>query len=603
MIYKNLKILCTKKELFKLYLILFGYLFATLFEVVGIGSIPIFIMVITDVNSLNPYLPKFIPSDFLLGIDNKEIVFIGALILGLVFTIKNSYLMLLFYIQGKFVKDLRYSLTNKIFKYFINLPYDQYSSLKPGVIIRAVQNDVRGTMSYILSYMNIIRESLILTGIFFLLVFTNPLISIFAIATLGIPVIIFYYFYRSILKDKGKTLTNEFGKKYSIVEQSFGAIKETKILNRENYFINTLSKVNHKIERISFFSYLISVSPRFFLEVAALISVTSVAVLLTILERPSETIIPIISLLAVSAIRLIPGLNLITSSLTTKRLLQEPFDIIVEIVKKLNLFNEENLNNNFETISKNKSERNRSKKFSNNIKFRDVSYNYPGSKNKAVKDISIEISKGTSVGIIGRSGSGKSTLVDIILGLLKPKSGEIIIDGENVDKEKNIWHTQIGYVPQNIYILDDTIKKNIIFGINEEDVDDNLLSEVIEMAQLKSLVSSLPDNINSLVGNGGAKLSGGERQRIGIARALYNKPDIMVLDEATSSLDMDNENKILSEIYQNKKDKTLIIISHRNNTVKYCDSIYVMENGKVIDDGSFQKIMKKYSYLSEDERK
>ena len=330
---------------------------------------------------------------------------------------------------------------------------------------------------------------------------------------------------------------------------------------------------------------------------AALISVTSVAVLLTILERPSETIIPIISLLAVSAIRLIPGLNLITSSLTTKRLLQEPFDIIVEIVKKLNLFNEENLNNNFE------SNQNRSKKFGNNIKFRDVSYNYPGSKNKAVKDINIEISKGTSVGIIGRSGVGKSTLVDIILGLLKPKSGEIIIDGENVDKEKNIWHTQIGYVPQNIYILDDTIKKNIIFGINEEDVDDNLLSEVIEMAQLKSLVSSLPDNINSLVGNGGAKLSGGERQRIGIARALYNKPDIMVLDEATSSLDMDNENKILSEIYQNKKDKTLIIISHRNNTVKYCDSIYVMENGKVIDDGSFQKIMKKYSYLSEDERK
>ena len=597
MIYKKIKILFNKKELFKLYLILFGCIVATLFEVVGIGSIPIFAMAVTDVNSLNPYLPKFIPSDFLLGIDNKEIVFIGALILGLVFIIKNLFLMFLFYMQGKFVKDLRYSLTNKIFKYFINLPYDQYSSLKPGVIIRAVQNDVRATMSYIVSYMVIIRESLILTGIFFLLVFTNPFISIFAIATLGIPVIIFYYFYRSILKDKGKTLTNEIGKKNIVVGQSLGAIKETKILNRENYFINIFSKANDKIERISFFSYIISSIPRFFLEMAALISVTSAAVLLTILERPSETIIPIISLLAVSAVRLRPALNLITSSLTTKRLLQEPFDIIVEIVKKLNLFNEENLNNNFE------SNRNRSKKFSNNIKFRDVSYNYPGSKNKAVKDINIEISKGTSVGIIGRSGVGKSTLVDIILGLLKPKSGEIIIDGENVDKEKNIWHTQIGYVPQNIYILDDTIKKNIIFGINEEDVDDNLLLEVIEMAQLKSLVSSLPDSINSLVGNGGAKLSGGERQRIGIARALYNKPDIMVLDEATSSLDMDNENKILSEIYQNKKDKTLIIISHRNNTVKYCDSIYVMENGKVIDDGSFQKIMKKYSYLSEDEKK
>ena len=182
---------------------------------------------------------------------------------------------------------------------------------------------------------------------------------------------------------------------------------------------------------------------------------------------------------------------------------------------------------------------------------------------------------------------------------MKPKSGEVIIDGDNVIKEKNIWQTQIGYVPQNIYLLDDTIKNNIIFGIKEEDIDELLLTEVIEMAQLKSLVNSLPDNINSIVGNRGAKLSGGEKQRIGIARALYNKPNIMVLDEATSSLDMDNENKILKEIYQNKKDKTLIIISHRNNTVKYCDSIYVMENGKVIDNGSFQKIMKKYSHLSE----
>ena len=376
-----------------------------------------------------------------------------------------------------------------------------------------------------------------------------------------------------------------------------GAIKETKILNRENYFINVFSKINAKIEKISFFAYIISVSPRLFLEVAALSSVAAVTVFLTVMERPNETIIPLITLLAVSAIRLIPGLNLITSSLTSIRFMQAPFDLIVEVVKKLNLSNKQNLNNNFE------SKRGENKKFNNNIKLKNVFYNYASSKKMTIKNVNIEISKGTSVGIIGRSGAGKSTLVDIILGLLKPKSGEIIFDGENVDIKKNIWQTQIGYVPQNIYLLDDTIKNNIIFGINEDDIDELLLAEVIEMAQLKSLVNSLPDNINSIVGNRGAKLSGGERQRIGIARALYNEPKIMVLDEATSSLDMDNENKILNEIYQNKKDKTLIIISHRNNTVKYCDLIYVMEDGKVIDNGSFQKIMKKYSYLSEEEKK
>ena len=597
MIYKDLKILFDKKELFKLYLILFGCIISTIFEVVGIGSIPIFAMAITDANLLKTYLPTFISTDFLLGVDNRKIVMIGASVLGLVFIVKNLYFMLLFYIQGKFIIDLRYTLTNKVFKYYINLPYDEHSNLNPGIVIKLVENDIGSTFALILNYIALIREILILTGIFFLLIFTDFFISVFTLMVLGIPLMIFYYYYKKILKDKGKIITNETGKKNIIVEQGLGAIKETKILNRENYFINIFSKINAKIEKISFFAYIISVSPRLFLEVAALSSVAAVTVFLTVMERPNETIIPLITLLAVSAIRLIPGLNLITSSLTNIRFMQAPFDMIVEVVKKLNLSNKQNLNNNFE------SKKGENKLFNNSIKFKEVSYNYTGSKMKAVNDVTIEISKGTSVGIIGRSGAGKSTLVDIILGLLKPKSGEIIFDGENVDIKKNIWQTQIGYVPQNIYLLDDTIKNNIIFGVNEDDIDELLLAEVIEMTQLKSLVNSLPDNINSIVGNRGAKLSGGERQRIGIARALYNEPKIMVLDEATSSLDMDNENKILNEIYQNKKDKTLIIISHRNNTVKYCDSIYVMEDGKVIDNGPFQKIMKKYSYLSEDEKK
>jgi len=593
MIYKDLKILFNKKELFKLHLIFFGSLISTIFEVVGIGSIPIFVMAITDMNSLNTYLPKFILNNFLIELDHKKIVWVGACVLGLIFIVKNLYFILLFYIQGKFMIDLRYALSNKIFKYYINLPYEEHSNLNPGIVIRAAQNDVGSTFALILSYIALIREILILIAIFLLLIFTDPVISIFTLIVLGVPVMLFYYIYREALKNKGKIITSEFGKKNIIIEQSLGAIKETKILNRENYFINIFKKINAKIEKISFFSYIISVSPRLFLEVSALLAVASVAVFLTLLERPSSTIIPMISLLAVSAIRFIPGLNLITSSLGRIRFLQEPFNLILDVVKKLNLSNKQNLNNNFE------SKRGENKKFNNNIKLKNVSYNYESSKKMTLQNVNIEISKGTSVGIIGRSGAGKSTLIDIILGLLKPKSGQIIIDGENMDKKKTIWQTQIGYVPQNIYLLDDTIKNNIIFGINEEDTDEILLAEVIEMAQLKNLINSLPDNIHSIVGNRGAKLSGGEKQRIGIARALYNKPKIMILDEATSSLDIDNENKILNEIYQSKKDKTLIIISHRNNTVKYCDSIYVMENGKVIDNGSFQKIMKKYSHLSE----
>ena len=594
MIYNSLKILFSKKELFKLYIILFGCIISSIFEVIGIGSIPVFVMMITDVNSLNTYLPNFISSDWLLELENNKIVLIGASLLGLIFIIKNLYLMLLFYVQGKFIIDLRYSLTNKIFKYYVNLPYDEHSNLNPGIIIRSVQADISNTFTLILSYISLIKESLMLVAVFSLLILTDLYISIFTLTVLGLPVIVFYYTYSNVLKRRGKIITNEIGKKNIIVEQSLGAIKETKILKREDYFINIFSKINSKIEKISFFSYMVNVTPRLFLEVVALSTVAAIATLLTLLERPSGTIIPMITLLAISAVRLIPGINLITASLTNIGFMQPPFDLILQIVKKMNLSNKKNLDNSFESNNK------EAKIFKKNITFKNIFYNYIGSEKKAVKDVNIEILKGSSVGIIGRSGAGKSTLVDIILGLLKPISGDVVIDGIKVTKEKDIWQTQIGYVPQNIYLLDDTIKKNIIFGINEEDVDEHLLAEVVKAAQLKELVDSLPENIDTIVGNRGAKLSGGERQRIGIARALYNQPKIMVLDEATSSLDIDNENKILGEIYENKKDKTLIIISHRNNTVKYCDSIYVMEGGKIIDNGSFREIMKKYNYLSED---
>ena len=594
--YQNLKILFKKNELFKLSLILFASLFSTLFEVIGLGSIPIFAMLITDTDALTNYLPSFISTQFINEIDNKKLILVGASTLGLFFIFKNLYLFLLLFFQGKIIKDLRLKMTNKLFKYYVNLPYIEYSNLNPGIIIRRVQSDITNVFVLIVSYITLIREVLILIAVFLLLMLTDPLISAFALIFLAFPVLIFYYFYRNNFKKKGKLLVEENGKKNIIVEQSLGAIKETKILNRENYFINFFSKITKKLENTAFFIHLIAATPRLFLEVAALLSVVVISVILVLIGRPSATIIPIVSLLSVSAIRLIPGLNLITSSLTTIKFVQEPFDIVVKEVEKMNLQNNElNLHENLI----NKLEENT--KFNNSIYLKDVSFNYKNSNRIAVNDINIEISKGTSVGIIGRSGAGKSTLVDIILGLIDPNSGEIKIDDKKINNnERMLWQKQIGYVPQNIYLLDDTIKNNIIFGIEEQKIDEKLLTDVIEISQLEKFISTLPNGINTQVGNRGAKLSGGERQRIGIARALYNQPKIMIFDEATSSLDIDNENKILDEIYQNKKNKTLIIVSHRNNTVKYCDSIYVMEDGKVIDNGSFETIMKKYDYLKED---
>jgi ATP-binding cassette subfamily C protein len=439
----------------------------------------------------------------------------------------------------------------------------------------------------------LIRESLILVALFIFLLFVDPLITLFSLFFLGIPVLLFYTFYKKKLKSKGKNLQILLGNEIDAVNQSLGAIKETKLYNKEHHFLSFFKKNVQYKESLQFFSYLVSTSPRLFLEVVALFSVAMISAFLIFLGKTPEAILPLISLFAVSMVRFIPALNVITASLTTIRFRQPAFDLVAKEIK--------NLESSSVLFKKDTFTQNEAKNFKLNdtILMKDISFNYEEGGRRTLKNINLQIKKGKSVGIIGKSGAGKSTLVDIMLGLLEPQKGGVYFDNKNIKNELSLWQKQIGYIPQDIYLLNDTIKKNITFGLKDDEIDEELLLQTIKRAQLKNFVDTLPDAINTFVGHRGVKLSGGERQRIGIARAMYNLPKIMVFDEATSSLDIENENKILNEIYDNKDDKTLIIISHRNNTVKYCDLIYVLEDGKVIDQGSFKEIFNKYGYLKE----
>ena len=590
---EKLNILFTKKQLTKLYLILFASILATFFEVVGIGSIPVFAMLIIDVESLINNISTYISIDLINEIDRKTLQITGACLLVSIFVFKNLYLFLLMFFQGKLLKELRSSTSNKLYHYYIYMPYIKHLSRNPSVLIRSITSDVELTFVFIQSYIMLIRESLILVSLFIFLVFVNPLISFVSLFFLGVPVLFFYNFYKKKLKLKGKDLQFLIGDEIKTVDQSLGAIKETKLFNKEHHFLSYFKKLIKNKESLQFFSYLVSTSPRLFLEVVALFSVAMIAATLIFLGKTSTAILPLISLFAVSMVRFIPALNVITSSLTTIRFRQPSFDLVAKEIK--------NLESIPILLKKDRSTQNEANnfKFNDCILMKDISFDYEEGRRTTLKNINIQIKKGKSVGIIGKSGSGKSTLVDIMLGLLEPQKGGIYLDNKNIKNELSLWQKQIGYIPQDIYLLDDTIKKNITFGLKDDEIDEKLLLQTLKIAQLKDFVDTLPDAINTFVGNRGVKLSGGERQRIGIARALYNLPKIMVFDEATSSLDIENENKILDEIYENRDDKTLIIISHRNNTVKYCDLIYVLEDGKLIDQGSFKEIINKYGYLKE----
>jgi ABC-type multidrug transport system fused ATPase/permease subunit len=590
---EKLNILFTKKQLFKLYLVLLASIFATFFEVIGIGSIPVFAMLITDVEGLINNISQYISIDFINEIDRKTLQITAACLLVLIFLFKNLFLFLLLFLQGKLLKELRSATSNKLYHYYIYMPYIKHLNHNPSILIRSVTSDIKAAFAFIQSHIMMIRESLILAALFIFLVVVDPLISFFLLFFLGIPVISFYNFYKKILKSKGKYLQTLLGDEIKTVNQSLGAIKETKLFNKEYHFLSYFKNLVQKKENLSFFSYLISGSPRLFLEVMALFSVALISAFLILFGKTPEAILPLISLFAVSAVRFIPALNVITASLTTIRFLQPSFDLVTKEIKKLKsssiLFKRDTTT---QIEAKNF-------KLNDAIIMKDISFDYEEGMRATLRNINLQVKKGKSVGIIGKSGSGKSTLVDIMLGLLEPQKGGVYFDDKNIKNELSLWQKQIGYIPQDIYLLDDSIKKNITFGLKEEEIDEKILLQTLKVSQLKDFVDTLPDAMNTFVGDRGVKLSGGERQRIGIARALYNLPKIMVFDEATSSLDIENENKILDEIYENKDDKTLIIISHRNNTVKYCDLIYVLEDGKLIDQGSFKEIFNKHGYLKE----
>jgi ABC-type multidrug transport system fused ATPase/permease subunit len=590
---KKLNILFTKKQIIRIYLLLFASILATFFEIIGIGSIPVFAMLIIDVESLINNISSYISIDLINEIDRKTLQITGAILLVSIFVFKNLYLFFLMFFQGKLIKDLRSSVSNKLYHYYIYMPYIDHLNRNPSILIRSITADVGMTFVFIQSYIMLIRESLILVALFIFLLVVDPLISFFSLFFLGVPVLFFYNFYKKKLKSKGKDLQILLGDEIKTVNQSLGAIKETKLLNKERHFLSYYNKVIQNKENLQLFSYLITTSPRIFLEVVALFSVAMISAFLIFFGKTPNVILPLISLFAVSAVRFIPALNVITASLSSIRFYHPSFDLVA---KEIN-----NLESSSVLFEKNTSTLNEAKniKLNDAILMKDVSFDYEEGRRTTLKNINLQIKKGKSVGIIGKSGSGKSTLVDIMLGLLEPQKGGVYIDNKNIKNELSLWQKQIGYIPQDIYLLDDTIKKNITFGLKDDEIDEKLLLKSLEIAQLKDFVDTLPDSINTLVGNRGLKLSGGERQRIGIARAMYNMPKIMVFDEATSSLDIENEDKILDEIYENRNDKTLIIISHRNNTVKYCDLIYVLEDGKLIDQGSFKEIFNKHAYLKE----
>ena len=587
---QDLKNICSRKHIKYLIILLLGMFIAAAIEMVGLSSVPVFIMIIVDIDVLINKFPTFFANDYIKNIGQDYITIFGGIILILIFLVKNIYLSLFLFFQGKVIKILSVDIRNKLFKNYIKAPYNFHIKNNPSVLIRNITQSVSGTISTILGTLSITRESLILIIIFILLFLNEPMVSVSVFSVLIVISGIFLFFTRQALASRGKHFQFLYGNQLKTINHSLGSIRETKILNRENYLTNLFTRQVNEIEKLTFFSYFITQTPRLFLEFIAVFAVALIAILFVIIKLSNEQILPIISLLAVCAIRLIPAFNIIISSLSSRRFSMAPFKIVSR--EMINVPTEDKFRN------KNSIGEKGYKKyfFKNQIKFENVFFLHENSTAKILQNIFLEIRQGQKIGIIGKSGAGKSTLIDLILGLIKPTKGKILIDNLNLDHNLKDWQKQIGYVPQDIYLLDDTIKNNIAFGLNANDINQEAILKSIELSRLKDYVSSLEKKENTVVGNRGIKVSGGQKQRIGIARALYHNPRILILDEATSSLDTINERRIMEEINDIAENITLIIVTHRHKSVSNCDKIYLLDNGKIIDEGKFTDLEKRHSF-------
>jgi ABC-type multidrug transport system fused ATPase/permease subunit len=576
---KKLASLFSRKNKIGFFVLLCFMFLGAILETIGVGAIPAFVSVIAFPDQilkyplLNPLLKYFDLTT------PKQLLIYAGLALLVVFVIKNLYISFVYYLQARFTKNRQVDLSHRLFALYVNAPYSFHLKHDGSELLRNVSLETQKAISGILvPLQTIVMQGLVLVSIFILLVITEPVITIFAGLILGSASGLFLKTLNANIRKKGREAQKERQGSIQVINQGLGGIKEVLISGKSSYFTNRFLKSIRRMTAADAFWQVSEKLSQPFLECIIVFGILSVAFMLLYMGRSIESIAPTLALFGAALIRLKSCLNMIVASLTNIR------------------YNSVSINpiwNDINKLTKAASPPGTSaitSRLKNSIEINAVQYSYPESDKPAIKNICLSIPRAGSIALVGSTGSGKTTLVDTLLGLLKPQKGTILADGIDIHDHLTEWHQRIGYIPQFIYLLNDSIKNNVAFGLENSEIDKEKLDSAIRTAQLDAFISSLPRGVETVVGERGVRLSGGQRQSIGIARALYNNPEILIMDEATSSLDNTTEDLLTQALEQLKGDRTIIIIAHRLSTVKNCDKLYFMKDGDIIASGNYQEL-------------
>ena len=543
-------------------------------ELLAVAVFNPFIEVLMQTSSIedDSFLKLFFAHIHLNGIE-QYLVVLSALI-AVIYLVKNIYLSFLQNVILSFSYTTRMNLATRLLTTYMNEPYTFHLSKNIAEMQRCLQSDTSQFMTLISSGLQLTVEMVTCLALAAYLFHTSHSITVVIGVLLLLCIGLFFMISKKVSSRLGRQNENYNAKLFQWINQSLGGIKELKILQREGYFIDSYKTNYKKLIWGARVNELIAALPKYIVETVAMVGlVFAIIIKLLFGHGALETFIPQIAVFAVAAFRLLPSVGRVNAYINSIMYNKASLDMIYDDLKEID-------SEPVQEIEWQGEKENWI--FKKGVTVEHVSYHYPDSDTEVLHDISLEIPKGKTVALIGPSGAGKTTLADIILGLLPPVSGVVRMDDKNVYENLRSWRQKLGYIPQSIYLSDDTIRNNVAFGIYEAQIDDNAIWKALEKAQLKEFVQGLEKGLDTYVGDRGVRLSGGQRQRIGIARALYHDPEILVLDEATSALDSSTEQAVMESIESLQGLKTMIIIAHRLTTIKNADLVYEVSGGNVI---------------------
>ncbi len=580
---KNIYLLFTKSERLKILILFFGILIHGIIEITSIASILPFMSIVMDPTIINTniFLSKLY--NFLNFTSyNSFLVSLGLLVFILLL-LSNAYAAFIFWWITKFVQFQSYRLSKKIFDNYLSQSYIFFLNRNSSELSKNVLTEVnRVIIGVIYPMLLAVSKVAIVIFIAILLLYVNPKLSIVISVTLTIAYGIVYYVVREYLRGIGELSTKATFEKYKFTDEAFSGIKDIKLRGTETEFIKKYSQPAKKFAEYSATSAVISLLPRYAIETLAFGGLLLIVIFLISTSENFMSVIPLVALYALAGYRIMPGLQQIYHSIAQIRYNTPALDILLKDLKN-STYNKNITDGKLISLPKIKKE----------IEFKSVYFKYPNSNDQILENINVKISSNSLTAFVGKTGSGKTTLIDILLGLLPINKGDILVDNIKL-KEDNFssWQKKLGYVPQNIFLTDDTLKNNIAFAVPDNQVDHKKIINAAKLAELENYISTLPDKYNTYVGEKGIRISGGQIQRVGIARALYYNPEIIVLDEATSALDNLTEKNIMDSLKKLSKSKTIIIIAHRLSTIKNCDQIYFLEKGRVSAEGNYNELIK-----------